>query len=157
MARTGKQFKHFPLIYISPKRAWGNPTLGKSRLPVFKIWELVSNHAMEELLEENPALTLGEINSVMEFVDWCMSIGLMEERKGRLAYDKDALYRVATMECPPKGSLCLYCTGFVSRASPAWTEVKDRYNDEAKTGIAHGACVQAILLDEPAPIANVLI
>jgi hypothetical protein len=114
---------------------------------------------MDELLEEEPALTLGEINAVMEFVDWCMELGLMEERvDGRLMYDKDALYQAADLEIPPKGRLCLYCHGFIPRSSPAWTNVKDRHSgsEDATEGVAHVSCVEATLLGEPSPKANVL-
>ena len=158
MARP-RRFKHFPLIHIDPKKCWGNPTLVGTRLAIFKIWEMVTAHEMDALIESEPALTLGEINSVMEFVDWCLRLGLMASTDaGRLTYDKDALYQSAKLECPPRGKLCLYCLGFVPRGSHTWTEVRESQagSEDVREGIAHGTCVQAIMLGEPAPEANVL-
>jgi len=159
MGRSTRRFRHFPLIFIDPKRAWGNPTLGKTRLPIFKIWEMVNDNAMDELLEEEDALTLGEINAVMQFVDWCFELGLMEERNGRITYDKDALYRAAELEIPPKGRLCHYCTGFIPNASPAGTPMRERQagSEKATEGVAHASCLEASMLGEPTPQANVLI
>ena len=158
MASTIRRFTHYPQIFIDPKRAWGNPTLGKSKIKVFKVWEMVINSSMEKLLEEEPELTLAEINKIMEFVDWCISLGLMEQRDGRLTYDKDALYQASELPEPPRGRLCLYCSGFVPRCSPAWTAVTDRPSDshEGVEGVAHGSCVEATLQGEPTPRANVL-
>lgn len=158
MSKTTRRFTHFPLIFIDPKRAWGNPTLGKSRFPIFKIWEMVAAHSMDELLEEEDTLTLGEINTVMEFVDWCFSLGLMEEHNGRLNYDKDALYQAAELDIPPKGRLCCYCTGFIPNASPARASLRERQagSQDVTEGIAHPACLEASLLGEPTPKANVL-
>ncbi len=114
---------------------------------------------MDELLESEPALTLGEINSVMEFVDWCIGLGLMEHSNGRLIYDKDALYQAAELPAPPTGRLCLYCHGFIPRSSPTWTNVRDQHSGshEVSEGVAHGACVEATLLGEIPPRANVLV
>lgn len=158
--RVTRRFTHYPQIFIDPKRQYGNPTLGKSRLPVFKIWEMVTASSMDALLEQEPALTLAEINSVMEFVDWCLGLGLMEKTpKGRLTYDKDALYQASEMPTPPRGRLCLYCHGFIQRSSPAWVQVRERQNgsDKASEGIAHGTCVEAIMTGEPTPRANILL
>lgn len=159
MATTTRRFTHFPVIFIDPKKAWGNPTLGKTRLPIFKIWEKVTSDSMDKLLEDEPALTLGEINDVMQFVDWCVALGLMEIIDGyKLSYDKDALYQAAELDTPPRGRLCLYCHGFIPRYSPTWTAVRDQHSgsESVTEGIAHGACVEAILTGEPAPRANVL-
>ncbi len=159
MVKTTRRFKNFPLIYIDTKRAWGNPTLGPTRMPIFKIWEMVTAKCMDDLIEDEPTLTLGEINSVMEFVEWCMELGLMEVTEaGRLRYDKDALYRASALDLPPKGFLCLYCHGFLPHSSPASTHVRDRLkgSEDVREGVAHSACVQAAVLGEPAPRANVL-
>ena len=159
MTRVTRRFVHYPLIFIDPKKSWGNPTLGKTRLPIFKIWEMVSADFMDQLLESEPALTLGEINSVMEFVNWCKGLGLIEEHNGRLNYDKDALYQAAELETPPRGRLCLYCHGFIPRVSPTWTDVRDQQSVSQDTvvGVAHGSCVEAVMLGDPAPKANVLL
>jgi len=160
MGRTTRRFKHFPLILIDPKRAWANPTLRGTRIPVFKIWEMVNNKCMDALLEDEPTLTLGEINSVLQFVDWCIDLGLMEinGHGDRLRYDKDALYAAAKLTCPPKGSLCLYCIGFIPNSSPVATFVRDSHSgsEAAREGIAHSGCIQAIVLGEVAPLANIL-
>jgi len=125
---------------------------------VFKVWEMVTNKCMDDLLEDEPTLTLGEINCVMQFVDWCLELGLMEVYSTRLRYDKDALYRASVLECPPRGSMCLYCHGFIPHSSPASTTIRDslRGSESVLEGIAHSACVQAEVLGEPAPEANVL-
>jgi uncharacterized protein (DUF433 family) len=160
VSKSTRRFKHFPLILIDPKRAWANPTLKATRIPVFKIWEMVNNKCMDAFLEENPTLTLGEINSVLQFVEWCINLGLMEVNQygDRLRYDKDALYAAAKLECPPKGSLCLYCVGFIPSSSPVATFVRDSLggSGEPREGIAHNDCIQAIVLGEVAPLANIL-
>lgn len=156
--RVTRRFEHFPDIFIDPKKSLGNPTLGKTRLPIFKIWEQVTANLMDELLEDEPTLTLKEINTVMQFVDWCVDLGLMEHNGVRLTYDKDALYQASEMITPPRGRMCLYCHGFIPRASPTWTQVRDQQtgSKSVSEGIAHGACLEAIMLNEPPPSANVL-
>ena len=159
MSSSMRRFRHFPHIFIDPKMAWGNPTLGRTRVLVFKVWEMVKADEMDSFMEKGSSLTIGDVNAVMQFVDWCLGLGLMRQLdSGRLCYDKDALYRASILECPPRGQLCLYCNGFIPYGSHAWTEVRDaqRGSEEAREGVAHGACLQAVVLDEPAPKANVL-
>jgi len=155
----GKKFRKFPLIYINPKKAWGNPTVGDTRLPVFKVWEMVSDSSMDDLLEEEPSLTLGEVNMVMEFVDWGIECGLMKVKKnGMLSYDKDALYRAAHLRESPSGALCVFCTGFISKGSPAWLELnyKEQAGKRFEDGVCHPDCLQAVMMDESPPETNVL-
>jgi uncharacterized protein (DUF433 family) len=135
---------------------FGNPTMGNTRLTVAKIWAMVSDKKMETLLDEYP-LTLGEINSALEFVDWCRDLGLIEEHAGNLHYDKDALYAAANLGDPPKGKLCYYCRGFISEESPIWTDFSERpeASSKLKIGVCHGICLQAILSAEQPPMANV--
>lgn len=151
-----RKFRKFQLIHIHPERMWGNPTMGNTRLTVSKIWAMVKAQKMEQLLDEYP-LTLGEINSALEFVEWCKEFGLMEDHDGKLHYDKDALYAAAALVKPPNGKLCIYCRGFISEASPFWTPLCERLGPEDKptVGVAHGTCLQAVLSNEPAPTANV--
>ena len=151
-----RKFKKFPLIHIHPQRMWGNPTIGNTRLTIFKVWAMVKDDEMERLLDEYP-LTLGEINSALEFVEWCKAFGLIEDASGKLHYDKDALYAASHSGIPPKGRLCFYCGGFISKDSPTWTDVMERSEPGGtpKTGVCHGVCLTAIMCSEPPPRANV--
>jgi uncharacterized protein (DUF433 family) len=157
MARD-RRFKNFPGIYINHKRAWGNPTVGRTRLPVFKVWELVNDGSMEALMEEEQDISLEQVDEVLGFVEWCLELGLMGiDGNQRLVYDKDALFQAAALNHPPKGKLCMYCGGFIPKKSPQWTRVRDRESqkDRLKRGVVHGACLQAVLCDDTPPKANV--
>jgi len=157
MRVRGRRFKYYTMIYIHPERNFGNPTLGRSGLTVFKVWENVINDDLESLLADHPTITLGEINAVIEFVNWCEELGLMKVDESTISYDKDALYQVANLEYPPKGDLCLYCGGFIGKRAPTRIQLKDvpAPSAELVEGVAHAACLQAILSIEMPPTANV--
>lgn len=157
MSDSERSFRAFPGIWIDPQRAWGNPTVGRSRLPVFKIWSLINDGETEEIVVAEEEIDIGQIEEALGFVEWCVELGLMEIVDGELKYDKDALYKASILDTPPKGKLCMYCGGFVAKVSPAWTRVRDRELPEARLrrGVCHGNCLQAILCGDEPPRANV--
>lgn len=157
-----KKFFHFDNIYINQKRLGGHPTVGRSRIPVYKIWELIKNEGFEEAIEEHPTISKEQLEEILEFVDWGVDLGLIEiifkDDAFYLIYDRSALYQAARLETPPKGNLCLYCRGFVAESSKNKIYVRESNKDKSiktKDGLSHINCLELSVSDLPIVEVNV--